>query len=425
MMSFFESVMPPMKWIFALVLLAVSMKLAQAQETRIAAIVNDEVVSIDDLGQRLKLILFTSKIEDNPANRRRLEAQTLKTLIDEHLQLQEAKRLDIAVPPDEIEQEFISIEQQNNMKKGQLDDILKQAGVSRTSLASQIRASIAWRKLVRNRLSQDVNISDEEVSEAMEHIKENANAAQHRVAEIFLGLDNPTQDDEIHKLADQLIGQIRGGANFSAVARQFSQSPTAAVGGDLGWVTLDQLNPSVATAVERMKPGEMSYPIRTPGGYYMIYLIDRRLPGQNAAAETTLSIAQVVFPLGPNASEEERKRVEEQALEVSEGARSCGEMVKIGRDRSPQLSGQIPELRAGDLPPEIRSDILGLKIAEPSRPLPLRGGIGVVMVCERKDPENVLPTHEQVANALGQERLDTLARRYMRDLRRAAFVDYR
>jgi peptidyl-prolyl cis-trans isomerase SurA len=414
-----------MKRLVALCLFLALTASAAAQETRITAVVNDEAVTVDDLASRMQLVMRSSGIEDTPANRQRLSARVLRSLIDEKLQMQEAKRLNVTVSEKDVNDALARIESQNNMPKGGLDGYLKQVGISRASLVEQLSASIGWSKLVRNRLMQEVSISDEEVNEAMARLKANASQPQSRVAEIFLSIDNPSQEDEAKRLADRLIEQIRAGANFSAVAQQFSQSPTAAVGGDIGWVTPNQLGGLLGEAVEKMRPGEMSYPIRSSGGYYVLYVVERKTPGAGSADDTMLALSQVVFPLSPTATPEERQRVTAQAQNVSNTAKSCGEMSKIAHDQAPQLSGDIPEIRAGELPPEVRAAVLGLKVAEASQPLPLRGGVGVVMVCQRHEGANALPTRDEVTENLARERLDALARRYMRDLRRSAFVDIR
>ncbi|HJT07647.1 MAG TPA: peptidylprolyl isomerase [Stellaceae bacterium] len=398
---------------------------AVAQETRIAAIVNDEVISLNDLSNRMQLVMRSSGMEDTPQNRSRIQPQILRSLIDEKLQMQEAKRLNVTVTPEELDQAFARIEQQNNMTKGALDDFLKESGVPRSTLADQLSASIAWGKLVRNRLMQDVTISDEEVTEALNQLKQEADVPQNRVSEIFLAVDAPGQDEDAKRLADRLIDQIRGGANFAAVAQQFSQSPSAAVGGDIGWVTSAQLSPEIGGAIDKMKPGEMSYPIRTPAGYYLLYLRERRKLGQPNPDDTVLSLVEVAFGLSPMATAEEQQRVTAEAQQVSSSAKSCGELAKLGRDKAPQATREIPSIKAGDLPAQVREVALSLGVAEASKPIAIPGGVGVIMVCERKDPPGGLPTRDEITEQLGRTRLDALARRYLRDLRRGAYVDIR
>src|SRR5258705_12768113 len=109
---------------------------------------------------------------------------------------QEAKRLNVSVSKEETDQAYGRIEQQNNMPKGARDKLLSEAAIPRSALTDQIDASIAWGKLVRNRLMQDVTISDEEVNEVLNQFKQNADVVQDHVAEIFVAIDNPSQADE-------------------------------------------------------------------------------------------------------------------------------------------------------------------------------------------------------------------------------------
>jgi len=411
-----------MRPILVLQLLLLLAAPAAAQETRIAAVVNDDIVSLNDLSNRMLLVMRSSGMEENKQNRDRISSQVLRSLIDERLQMQEAKTRNVTVSTDEVDKAMDRIEQNNRMAKGALAEFLEKTGIPRAALVDQITAALAWSKLVRNRFSQDVQISDEDITETLARMKEHADVPQNRVSEIFLAVDNPTQDGEVKQLADRLIEQIRSGVRFDAIARQFSQSPTAAVGGDLGWVTPHELAPALGDAIQKMKPGEMSYPIRTGGGYYMVYLLDRRVLGQPDPAQVELSLVQVVLPAAGGAGDQQ---VHSAAQQISETVKSCGELAKVGRERAPQTSREIPEVKAGELPTQIRDAVLKLGVAEASKPLPFAGGVAVIMVCQRKDPPGGLPTREEISESLARERLDTYARRYLRDLRRGAYVDIR
>ncbi len=398
---------------------------AQAQVTRIVAVVNNDIVTAGDIDARMNLIMRTSGIPDTPQNRQQLAARVLQTLIDEKVEMQEAARFKISVDKSEIDKALANIESRNNMPKGGLDDYLKRLNISRRSLVDQITASLTWNKVVQARYASDVSVSDAEVNDEIARIKADIGKPQSHVAEIFLAVDNPTQDVEIKALADRLIGQIRAGANFAALAQQFSQSPTAATGGDIGWVTPTQFGPPLDEAIAKMNPGQISYPIRTPAGYYILLVIDRRTPGQNSVDDTQLGVVEVVFPLAPKPTPQEQQRVAAQAQHVADTAKSCGEMAKIAREEAPQLSTQTPSMRAGDLPAELRATVLALKVGEPSKPLPARGGIGVIMVCQRVDPASPIPSTDQIYDQILHQRMDQMARRYLRDLRRNAYVDIR
>ncbi len=413
-----------MKWIVAFILLVASALAAAAQESHITAVVNSDVITDGDLDARLRLVMVSSNIPDTPENRQRLSAQVLRTLIDEKLELQEAKRLGVSATKEEIDASFASIEQRNKMPKGSLEAYLKERGIPKSTLVDEITAELEFGKVVRNRVSQDVSVSEDEVNDAMKRLQADIGKPQSRIAEIFLAVDNPSQEDEVKRLADRLIDQIRGGANFSAVAQQFSQSPSAAVGGDIGWVFPSELGPRVAEAVSKMNPGEMSYPVRTPAGFYILYLMDRRTIGAADPSQIVLSLDEVVFALPADAPPAERQRIEAQAQQISDTAKSCDDMARLGKERAPQLSRHVSEIRAGELVPQIRQQILALKVSEPSKPIAVPGGVGVVMVCDRKDPPG-MPTREDVTETIARQRFDTLTRRYLRDLRRGAYVDIR
>jgi peptidyl-prolyl cis-trans isomerase SurA len=414
-----------MKWLFGLGVVLVLAVPAWAQETRILAVVNNDIVTADDVEARLNLVMHSSGIPDTPQNRQQLGTRVIRTLIDEKLELQEAAKYKVSVDQDEIDRALANIEARNNMQKGSLDEYLKSAGIPRRSLVDQIKASLIWNKVVEGRYAADVSVSDAEVKDEIARIKADFGKPQSHVAEIFLAVDNPTQDGEVKALADRLLDQIRSGANFPALAQQFSQSPSAATGGDIGWVTPNQFGPPLDDAIAKMNPKEISYPIRTPAGYYILLLLERQTPGQSSADDTQFSLVEVIFPLPASATPAEQQRVMAQAQQVSDTAKSCGEMAKIARDQAPQLSTQTPDARAGDLPPDERRIVMGLKVGEPSKPMPTRGGIGVVMVCERTDPPSAVPATDQVYEQIMRQRLDQMARRYLRDLRRSAYVDIR
>jgi peptidyl-prolyl cis-trans isomerase SurA len=285
----------------------------------IAAVVNDDIISMSDLTARLQLALVSSGLPNTQETRQKLTPQVLRSLVDERLQLQEATRANVSVTDKEINEAFSKVAEQNRMQRDQLEKMLASQGVPRSTLESQIRSTIAWGKLVQRRLRPSIEIGQEEVDQVIQRIQANAGKPEYLAAEIFLAVDAPEREDDVRRLADRLYEQIGQGANFTAVARQFSQSAGAAAGGDLGWVQQGQLPEELDSTLRQLRPGQASRPIRSITGYHILMLRDERTVG---------------------------------------GA-------------------------------------------------------------------NSLPPREQIMNSLGQERLDMLQRRLLRDLRRSAFVDLR
>jgi peptidyl-prolyl cis-trans isomerase SurA len=395
-----------------------------APEMRIAAVVNDEVISVFDLASRMQLVMISSNIPDTPETRQRLGAQVLRSLIDERLELQEAKRQNVTATDAEINHTLEQVEKQNNMKSGQLSEFLKARGIDRGSLVDQITASIVWAKLVRRQAAQTVEISDEEIDEELKRASEHAKEPQTRLAEIFLTVDNPAQDEEVRRLAERLSQQMRQGARFSAVARQFSQAATAAVGGDMGWVRPDQLPAELAKAAAQLRPGQLSQPVHYGGGYYLLLVLDRRAgAGGGGELDTVYDIVQVVFPLPQQAGESARQTAIREAESVRSAAKDCPTLLRIGKEKAPQLSSE-GKLKASAISPEMRNVIGRLEVGQISPPIVQRNGVGVIMVCGKSNSGSPL-TRQEITESLIKQRLDTIARRYLRDLRRRSYVDVR
>lgn len=250
---------------------------ARAQDAfRPAAVVNDEVISVLDLAMRVRLAIIGAGMNDSPEVRRRLTPQVLRGLIDERLQLQEAERLDIVVSDDVVAEALVQISQSNGMSEGQFLSMLRNRGIIPTTLIDQIRAQIAWRGVVQRRLRPTVVIPNEEVEEVVDRLELRQGSIERRVAEIFVSLESAAQEEEALANANRLLEQLRAGANFAGLARQFSQSGTASLGGDLGWVQDGELPEEINKALAQMGPGDVSPPIRTPSGFTILLLRDLR-----------------------------------------------------------------------------------------------------------------------------------------------------
>lgn len=255
--------------------------MAQQDLFRPAAVVNDDVISVLDLAMRVQLAVIAAGVEDTQDIRQRLTPQVLNSLIDERLQMQEAKRLDIEVSDVQVAGALEQIAQQNNMTEGQFLTMLRNRGVIPTTLIDQIRAQIAWQAILQRRLRPSVVIPTEEVEEVVTRLAARRGSIERRVAEIFIPVESTALEDEAQANANRLFEELRRGANFVGLARQFSQSGTAILGGDLGWVRDGELDEELNTVLAQMGPGEVSVPIRTLSGFHILFLRDmRRNEGQ-------------------------------------------------------------------------------------------------------------------------------------------------
>ncbi|MBE0533527.1 MAG: peptidylprolyl isomerase [Rhodospirillales bacterium] len=397
-----------------------------AQETqKIAAVVNDEVISLYDLQSRLSLLIAGSDTTDTPETRRRLAPEVLRRMIDEVLQLQEAKRLSITVADPEVEQAMANIERQNGMPKGGLETFLARNGIDKLALVNQVEPQIAWSKVVGRRIRPQIQISPEEVSETLARIKAGVGKPEYLLAEIFLRVDDTENEAQIRQVAQRIMQQLQQGANFAAVARNFSQAASAAEGGNLGWVRAEELGEDLSAPVSQMQPGQVAGPIRTLSGFQIILLRERRLAAGVSGGDAEVQLQQLFFPLAANAPAAQVADATAKAQSTAARARSCGDMEALARELATPMSGSLGKLKASALPAAVQNAIRDLEIGRPSAPVRTESGLAVLMVCARQGQNAEQDQRQQIERMLTLQRLDAAAQRYLRDLRRAAFIDIR
>ncbi|MDP6344885.1 MAG: peptidylprolyl isomerase [Alphaproteobacteria bacterium] len=392
---------------------------------RIAAIVNDEVVSRYDVEQRMRLVIATGRLRDTPELRRRLVEQVLRGLVDERLQLQEARRHSIRVSKRDLQHAFRFIESRNNLAEGEIEQFFRRTGVPRRALEAQLRAEIAWTKLIQRRLARQVQIADDEVDEVYSRLRANAGRSEQRVSEIFLPIDNPQQEEEVRRSALRLLQQLRQGADFAAIARQFSRGATAAQGGDVGWLQPGQLSSQLDQAISKLEVGAISEPIRAAGGFYLMRINQRRKIAPAGAGDAKLKLRQILLPVAAGAPEKAFRTQEKLAETVADTAANCDDVEEIAGKLEAGDHADLGTLALQELPEKIRNAVKDLAIGRFSKPIRGNGGVMLLMVCEREVVKGRSPDRTAIADNLAQRRLVMLAQRYLRDLRRAAVVELR
>lgn len=401
---------------------------------RIAAVVNDEVISAYDLEQRMALIVASTGVDASGEAGQRLRQQVLRGLIDEKLQLQEAKNFDVTADPKEVEETLAEIAKQNNFTIEELTETLKRSGVSMESLRDQIRAEHAWTDLVRRKFLSRISPGDEQVEAALARIEANAGKPEYLVAEIFLSVESPDDDEEVRRAALRMVEQLKGGAAFNAVARQFSQAATAAVGGDLGWVREGQLSAELDKELTTLAPGAISPPIRASGGYYIMQVRDRRSAPGTGLKGTELDLRQIILPYSvenpapisePQPTNPLVAAALARAQKIIDEAVTCPDMERIAKTLGKSARSDGGEVMLDAVPTLIRDVVADLPAGNMSPPILMPDGVAVVLVCARNERDSKLPPRDIVEARLNQEALSLRARRYLRDLRRDAVVELR
>lgn len=400
---------------------------AAAQDSlRIAAVVNDDIISELDVFMRLRMAMLSARVQDSEETRRRLVPQVLRNLIDDRLKMQEAKRAGIKVNPADVESRIDRLAERNNMTRMQLDEFLKGNGILVDAVADQIAAELNWARLVQRTLRPRIVLTDQEINEEAQRIKATRGQTEYKMYQIFLAVDAPGQESEVRDSAERLIEQLRGGADFESLAQEFSQDEGALKGGNWGWLRPDQMEPAIAKQIQLVPAGELVGPVRGTGGYYIALARETRVAGSGDPAGTgSVTVKQILWSLPSNAAESEVNRAISQANTVAGRIENCNQMSAVAGEADPGVYRELGSVPVSDLPEQVQSIAINQPIDIPSPPVRTSQGVGLYMICARQGADEDSQSRTAIADRLGQQRLETLARGYLSDLRRAAVIDIR
>ena len=397
---------------------------AMPSVVKATAIVNGEVITQTDVAQRLMLLAIGEGGQIPAEQIDPLRQQVLRNLIDEVLEIQAAKTAEIKVTDKDIDKTVARVAGNVKMNPEQLGEFLKSHGSSIRTLRRQIEGEIAWRRLQQQKIENSVNVGDEEVKAVIERMNASKGTEEYKVGEIFLTA-TPAQMPQVMANANQIIEQLRQGASFVGYARQYSEASTAAVGGDLGWVRPGQLPDQLAEVIRSMRPGQVSSPIPVPGGVSIVAVQDTRkiLSADPRNAVLSLKQVSISFPAGTTKAQAEEKVA--RFAQAAQNVGGCGGADRIATEFNGEVvtSDQVP-LR--QLPAALQEMMLPMQVGQATRPFgSIEDGVRTLVICGRDEVDPTAPTYDEVMNQLSEERINTRARRYLRDLRRDAVIEFR
>lgn len=393
----------------------------------VAAIVNDDIISTYDLVQRMRLLAVTAGIQPDENTIPQLQREAMRGLIEERLQIQELRKVEkehkaeIVATDADVDAELTEVAKGNNMTPDQMLAQLRAAGIGPETLREQIRAEVSWQGYIRGRYGSRLRIGQDQIKAVQEQLTASASKPQYQLSEVVIdpnrvgGVDNAVQG------ATQLVGQIQQGAPFPAVARQFSSSPTSANGGDAGWVSAGELPPEVEAVLEQLRPGQLSNPIVTQDGVYIVYLRDKRA-GSNVQMVT---LKQAAVPLAQDASPEQVNAAAALLETLRPQVTGCADLETKASAVEGVMAGDLGEAELTGLTEGFQAAVASTADGKLSQPIRTNAGLHVIMVCGRRQSGAQIPTAQQIENRLFGQQLSMISRRLLRDLRGTATIEQR
>jgi peptidyl-prolyl cis-trans isomerase SurA len=398
---------------------------AWAQDASIVAVVNGQLITNADVENRTRLLAISTGMQLTPGMMQRMAPQITRELIDQTLQLQEINKRNIIVPESDILAAVQHIEQNNNMQPGQLRAELESHGVNFQTLIAQLRTEIGWQDVLHQVLGPSLQPTPGDITAEKKALKSQIGSTQYHLAEIFIPVTDPQDDQTARDFANTVIQQLRQGAPFPIVAAQFSQADSALEGGDIGFTSLSQLDASVAAVVQTMPTGAISNPIRVPGGYYIVQMLGTHTLGSDVA--TVISMRQVFVPYATPISNGQVGPAQAALITklVQDGHKvhSCSDMEALNAaDGNVRPADPGPVNLASVTPPAFQNLLANIPIGQVSEPLVAADGASIVIVCSRSSSPVGLPSNDTIANAIINQRVQMESQQLLDNLRHRSIV---
>jgi peptidyl-prolyl cis-trans isomerase SurA len=247
---------------------------------RPVAVVNDSAITGFDLAQRVLILSLLGYPSDNPEQ---LQIEALDQLVEDKLKLEAAEQIGIAATPQMITAGIEEYARRAGVPPDEFRASMDARGVTTQALDDMIGAQIVWLNVLRTRYGDQVQPGEDEID--AELALGTPGSTEYRVLEIGLPLAEGGREAETRALAEELSRSLNEGGDFGAAVARYSQAPSAARGGEVGWLPIDRMPPELRQALVQLEPGEVSPPVELPGGLSILKLVDKRQTGGAPGAE--------------------------------------------------------------------------------------------------------------------------------------------
>ena len=398
---------------------------------RIVAVVNDQVITRRALDERVTVVLTQLRQQGTPPpSRDVLEKQVLERMIFNHVQLQYAKETGLRIDDATLEKTLSRIAEDSKLAPAQLRAALEKDGISFAKFREDIRDEITMARLREREVDNKITIADSEIDNFLStrQIQEGKSDEYH-LSHILVSVPeqaSPERLQERRARAEQALAQIRGGTDFRQVAASFSDAPDAVQGGAFGWREITRLPAIFAEAVKDLRAGEVSGVLRSPNGFHIVRVNERR--GQAAPLIVSQTRARhILIKTSELVAESEAK---DRAVKLKERLDNNADFAELARlqseDSSAARGGELGWLSPGDTVPEFEKAMNALRPGQISEPVRSPFGWHLIQVLERRN-QDVSQQQQRLRarQALREQKADEAHQEFVRQLRDRSFVEYR
>ena len=399
---------------------------------RIVAVVNENIITLKDLDDRFSFMKRNLGRELDRTQRRILLDQALNSLIEEELNRQFAEQNGIQVPDSRVTAAIALLEQRNKQEQG---SFLAFAGELKDTALAQVKDEIIRTEIIKDFIVPRITVTPEEVDTLIKGLLSKGRTSEREIAQIFIPVTEESDENDARNTIQNIFRQLAEGEGFEALARTYSKDKAAAEGGYVGWVSSGELPTTMDSAINNLQAGGTSEPVRSPSGWHILKVLDTREttpPDLSSVEEVRLIQLHKTISLA-----DKRKPVEQVAEIVTEFEKirkdvrtlaAFEELLnKVSKDKVYSASGDMGWLPLKDLPDEFQKALSQTKKGSFSPVVPSSNSVHLFYLADKRErPNKVLEAYRnRVTDRLVESRGDRLTRRFLRDLRRKAYIDIR
>ncbi len=391
---------------------------------KIAAVVNDAMITTEDVNQRINMVIATTGLGNSPEVRQELAAQVIQALVDETLQITAAKQANILISKEEIDGAVRSIEQKRGKTAGSLLGYFASQGITPSTFTNQLKAQIAWRRFVQRRLASEATVTEQDVLQEVDYIKRTgSNIEEVLTSSIVLPIHSVETSEQMQKVALRITKELNNGADFQVLASQLSQMGVQ--NSAMSWADINRLEPAIAGALINLPEDGISRPVQSSKGYEIVKLHKRRTGKKLHDAEVLFK--RIMLSLENNAGEQDVDILMDIARNVAKHPGPCTQKGIAGMKELDGLGINVDytPTRYSQMSGEILPLVRHLKVGEISDPFAAPDGIHLLMLCERAELPFTDKDKNRVRQDLVSQKMELQALKHLRKMRREAYIDVR
>jgi len=399
---------------------------------RIVAVVNNEVITQRELEQRVARVAVQLRSQGAPLpSREILNRQVLERMITDRAQLQFAKASGVVVDNAEVDQAIQGIAAQNKLSPADFRRAIEREGFGWEAFRDSIRNEMVLSRLREREVDRKIVVSDAEVEAFMESNDAGKSTNQeYAISHILVRVPEqatPDQIDERRKRADEALRQLRSGADFRQVAVSFSDAADALQGGNMGWRSADRLPELFVEAIENLQPGEVTAVLRSPAGFHLLRLNERRGGAAGPTRVRQTHARHILVRTNELVSQGDALRKLNILRERIRQGADFAELARLNSDdASASRGGDLGWILPGDTVPPFEQAMNALKVGEVSTPVRTNFGFHLIEVLERRTADVSTDRKRlEARRVLGARRADEAYEEWVRQLRDRAYVEYR